>query len=760
MINPFKKQATGRTPLGLGAYLALAFSLLSVLFTMILVAVVERDGVEEVKINIGQGLAQLAMQTTDKLDRGMFERYREMSLLADRSELVAHNAGAAARRHMLDQVQQSYGYYEWIGLTDMSGKVEAATGGMLEGADVSKRPWFHNALDGKSLGDVHEAKLLARMLPQTDEPRRFVDVAFPYRSADGKTEGVLGAHLSWRWARDVERTVMAPVAAHGKVDALIVSADGKVLLGPAALQNEKLTQQSLALAHAGKAGYVVEAWPDGHSYLVGYSHSAGYRQYPGLGWSVLVRQDLDDAYAPVRRLRTRALWNGVGLALLFSLAGLLVARRITGPLGELARAAQRIQHGETPALERGREPYFEVQALRASLNALVSDLLRRREELQELNATLELRVEDRTRALETALGTVRASEQRIATIIDTAQDAFVGVDLEGNICDWNSQAEQMFGWRRDEVVGRPVAQVLVPPRFHPSVGKAIDLFKQTGQSALFERHFERVVANRDGVEFPVEVTGGLAGSGKGAFFSVFLRDIAERKKVERMKSEFVATVSHELRTPLTSIRASLAMLSDGTAGELPPDIQGLVDIAYQSCERLVRLVNDVLDVQKIEAGKMDFHLRPLALLPLAEHAVAAMQGYAGQQGVSLACVSRDAHALVAQIDADRIEQVMTNLLSNAIKFSPRGAQVTLGLEAHAGRARIVVADQGSGIPDSFVERVFQPFAQADGADSRRQGGTGLGLSICKAIVEQHGGAISFSSREGEGTTFVVELPLA
>jgi PAS domain S-box-containing protein len=758
MVNLFKKEGK-RTPFGLAAYLAFTFSLLSLLLTLILVAVVEREGVEEVESGIGHGLAELAMQTTDKLDRGMFERYREIGLLAQRPDLVSRKTGLAARQRMLEQIQESYGFYEWIGLADKDGKVEVATGGLLEGADVSQRPWFGKALAGVSVGDVHEAKLLAKLLPATDEPRRFVDVAFPYRGPDGKTEGVLGAHLSWRWAREVERSIMAPIAERGKVDALIVGATGQVLLGPPALQGKTLDQHSVALAREGRSGYLVERWPDGASYLVGYSRSEGYRQYPGLGWSVLVRQNLDDAYAPVKRLRIHALWNGLGLALLFSLAGVMLARRVTAPLGELARSAQRLQHGETRTLEPGREPYFEVQALRASLNALVTDLLRRRHELQELNATLEQRVEDRTAALESALGTVRANEQRIATIIETAQDAFVGVGLDGCVTDWNSQAVRMFGWTRDEVRGRPVAELLVPQRFRPSVGKAIELFHQTGESALFDRHFERVVVNRDGAEFPVEVTTGLAGSGADAFFSVFMRDIAERKKVERMKNEFVSTVSHELRTPLTSIRASLAMLADGTAGELPADIRGLVDIAYESCERLVRLVNDVLDVQKIEAGKMEFRLRAQPLAPLAEHALAAMQGYAGQQGVVLES-EWDADTQVAQVDGDRIVQVLENLLSNAIKFSPRGARVTLGLEARDGRARITVSDQGSGIPAGFVERVFQPFAQADGADSRRKGGTGLGLSICKAIVEQHGGEISFTSRENEGATFVVELPLA
>jgi PAS domain S-box-containing protein len=745
-------------PRSLDAWLALAFIVLSIVLTLVLVTAIERKAIEQVRGRIGQELAELAVQTSDKLERGMFERYREVGLLAQRRDLQP-GVPLAERRAVLDQVRASYGYYSWIGMAGLDGKVQVAARGLLEGADVSARPWFGNALKGINAGDVHAAVLLATKLPEQDEPWRFVDVAFPYVDGAGRPEGVLGVHLSWQWARDVERSVMAGVASRRKADALVVDAKRFVILGPKELMGKQLSLASLQSANASRdGGFDIEAWPDGRTYLVGYARGHGFEQYPGLGWTVLVRQDLDDAYAPARRLREYGLAAGTLLAALFSIAGIVIARRITQPLWELAASARRIGRGETVQIAPGKRSYAEVRALSSTLNTLVSALVQRRSELEELNATLEHRVAERTGELAAALETVRASEQRIATIVEAAQDAFVGVDLHGNICDWNTQAQTMFGWRREEVVGRPVAQVLVPPRFHSSVGKAIGQFLDTGRSDFLERHFERMVVDRHGREFPVEVTAGLAGGVDSAFFSVFMRDISERKKVERMKSEFVATVSHELRTPLTSIRASLSMLADGMAGELPPDVQGLVDISYQSCERLVRLVNDVLDIQKIEAGRMEFALRAQPLLPLAEHAMAAMQGYAQQHGVALAA-HLDANPTVLA-DGDRITQVLTNLISNAIKFSPQGGEVVLRLDEQAGRARFAVEDRGCGIPDDFLDRVFQPFAQADGADSRQNGGTGLGLSICKSIVEEHGGSISFTTKQGHGTTFVVELPLA
>ncbi|VXC78078.1 ATP-binding protein [Massilia sp. 9I] len=747
---------------GLGAWLALAFSLLTVVLTLLLVQVVERSSTEQVKDSIGHSLAELARQTADKLDRGMAERYREVSLMARRRDLRDPGVKLAERRQILADMRETYGYYDWIGLARLDGRVEVEARGLLEGADVSSRPWFKNALQGVHVGDVHEAVKLAKLLPgENGEPRRFVDVAFPYTDLPGKTAGVLGVHLSWQWARDVERSIIAPVQARGRVQALIVSQAGVVLLGPPGLQGEKIDMESLRLAQQKRTGYRVEQWPDGVSYLVGYGATVGRGMYPGLGWTVLVRQDVEDAYAPVRRLREKALWSGAALAVLFSLAGVLVARRITRPLGALAASAERLGRGEAVQLVPNPKDYFEVQALSGTLNHLVTDLVRKQTELRDLNATLEQRVEDRTRELERALASVQASEQRINAIVEAAQDAYIAVDQRGMVLDWNGAAERMFGWRRQDAVGWPLSELVLPERYRTSMDHALRAFRQTGHLAMLEQRLERVVIDRQGREFTIEMTANLAGQGEDAFFSVFLHDISERKRVEQMKNEFVSTVSHELRTPLTSIQASLAMLADGMAGELPPDAARLITIASQSSERLVRMVNDLLDIQKIEAGHMQFTHTAQPLLPVAERALAAMEGHARQAGVLL---RRDwdagAAQLAASIDPDRMEQVLTNLLSNGIKFTPGGRSVTLGLTQTPGKVRLTVRDEGPGIAPEFQKRLFQRFAQADGADSRTRGGTGLGLAISKAIIEEHGGSISFSTGPERGTRFVVELPAA
>jgi CheY-like chemotaxis protein len=235
--------------------------------------------------------------------------------------------------------------------------------------------------------------------------------------------------------------------------------------------------------------------------------------------------------------------------------------------------------------------------------------------------------------------------------------------------------------------------------------------------------------------------------------------VTERKRIEEMKTEFVSTVSHELRTPLTSIGGSLGLLSAGAAGPLADKAARLVSIAHSNCERLIRLINDILDIEKIESGKMVFDLRRMALGPLVERTVAANRAYGETHSVALA-VSTPPWPIAVVGDPDRLEQLLTNLVSNAVKHSPEGGTVEVAIEMANGRACVSVLDRGGGIPQEFRSRIFGKFAMADGSDSRRRGGTGLGLTIAREIAERHDGTLNFADREGGGTVFTVSLPMA
>lgn len=235
------------------------------------------------------------------------------------------------------------------------------------------------------------------------------------------------------------------------------------------------------------------------------------------------------------------------------------------------------------------------------------------------------------------------------------------------------------------------------------------------------------------------------------------RDITALKEINQLKDDFISSVSHELRTPLTSIRGSLDLMASGVTGSLPAEAMSLAKIAQANCDRLTRLVNDVLDIEKIEAGRMEFRIESVDLDAVVRQVVESMRPYGGQLGVEFECESSAPDAQV-RADTDRLIQVLENLLSNAAKFSPEGESVRVSVRRSGGGLEVSVADRGEGIALERHGQVFEKFAQVGSTTQRRPEGTGLGLNIARAIIEQLGGEIGFSSAEGEGSVFHFTLP--
>jgi len=246
--------------------------------------------------------------------------------------------------------------------------------------------------------------------------------------------------------------------------------------------------------------------------------------------------------------------------------------------------------------------------------------------------------------------------------------------------------------------------------------------------------------------------------GEIEYVVVTLDEITQRKRNEKLKSEFVSMVSHELRTPLTSIRAALGVLHSNLFKELPEKAQTLVQIANSNSERLITLVNDILDMQKIEAGRMDFEFQRICLNDLVSKTLNDLSSYALQHNVSLVFLPAPENFWVTG-DATRLQQALVNLISNATKFSPIGDRVEVNLIRVDNRVKVEIIDHGPGIPNEFRGRIFQPFSQADSSATRAKGGTGLGLVISKVIIEKHHGRIGFESQLGQGTQFYFYLPL-
>ncbi|MFC3712132.1 CHASE3 domain-containing protein [Sphingoaurantiacus capsulatus] len=304
--------------------------------------------------------------------------------------------------------------------------------------------------------------------------------------------------------------------------------------------------------------------------------------------------------------------------------------------------------------------------------------------------------------------------------------------------------------REGRILGRNAELLrLIPAAAEGSAPEAIAdelTLAREGRSFLFER---------DVAAYTPAVVRGVPLPGRR--FLVTYLDATDARRADRLKSEFVSTVSHELRTPVTSIRGALGMLAGPLAAGLSDTQASLTDMALRNADRLSLLVNDILDMEKIESGRMAFDIRPHDLNQLLQDAAETNRSYAEARGVTLALGTLP-RPLNVRADSHRIQQVMANLISNAVKFSDNGGIVTLTAEEGDGVAYVSVADQGPGIPEAFKSRMFERFAQADATDTRAKGGTGLGLSIAKAIVDRHGGGLSFESEPGN-TIFTFTVPL-
>ncbi len=349
------------------------------------------------------------------------------------------------------------------------------------------------------------------------------------------------------------------------------------------------------------------------------------------------------------------------------------------------------------------------------------------------------------------------SAARSRAVMEAAVDAILTIDDQGRIETINPAGERIFGYAAAEVVGRDVS-ILMPSPFREDPDARITQYLGVGERSVIGLRREIVAQRKDGSMFPADFSLSEVVLPGRRMFTGSLRDITERRRVARMKDEFVSTVSHELRTPLTSILGSLGLLTGGVGGQLQPQVQALLEIAKNNCERLVHIVNDILDVEKIESGEPVFQIRTVDLATLLRQAVEAHRTSGHPIGVRLEFPD-GAEGLLVRADPDRIVQVIMNLLSSAAEASPRGLAVEITAERVAEVARISVVDRGPAVPTRFLATVIQKPVPTDASSTLREGATGLGMTIAKAIVERHGGQIGVERGPGGGTRLWFALPL-
>lgn len=359
-----------------------------------------------------------------------------------------------------------------------------------------------------------------------------------------------------------------------------------------------------------------------------------------------------------------------------------------------------------------------------------------------------------TLALNDAMKLIREKEIQLHSILSGITDTVLTVSPDGIVLSSNRALQSMFGLSEKEIVGSAIKNILPDLSISDHL---TDLEAATDQRLMPEQ--ELIGLRSDGSHFPAAITLSLMALPEQNAVIVAARDITRRREIEHIKQEFISIVSHELRTPLTSIRGALGLLEGGIVGDLPSKAKDMIKIAHENCERLVYLVNDILDAERLSQGKLSMELKPMQIAPIVKHAVELNQDYATSLGVSIETEICES-PLFASIDEQRFIQIMNNLLSNAAKHAPADSSIHIGVAQDGSNVRITVHDKGLGIPPHLQEQLFEKFRQLDTSDNSNRTGSGLGLSIAQGIVEAFNGNIGVESKPGEGSTFFFTLPLA
>lgn len=348
------------------------------------------------------------------------------------------------------------------------------------------------------------------------------------------------------------------------------------------------------------------------------------------------------------------------------------------------------------------------------------------------------------------------SHEHLLAVFSGVLDGMITIDKDSNIIAFNPAAEDMFGYNAKEVMGKDIG-MLIPEQFDKDHDDFIKTYLETGSAKVIGSTRKAIGMKKNGETFPAEISVNVVKYSDTIEFVGVVRDTSYRTQVEKMKNEFVSTISHEIRTPLTSIRGSLGLIAGGAMGEVSPKTRSLIEISLKNTERLIRLISEILDIDRIESGNMLFHFENISFNSVVTDSIKNIQGLADENNISIdyrcLCEDSDLHG-----DQDRLIQVVVNLLSNAIKFSEKDSLVLIVLDCDDEKCTLSIKDTGIGIPDEDHEAIFEKFSQVDSSNTRNIGGSGLGLSIVKSIITAHNGTIELVSQHGKGSNFIVKLP--
>jgi diguanylate cyclase (GGDEF)-like protein/PAS domain S-box-containing protein len=492
---------------------------------------------------IGRVFEVRAHRLAERLDREIYGRWREIELMAQAQTFIRADITVEQRRDLLEAMRATTPAFAWIGFIDADGRVLVSTDGLLEGADVSTRPWFVNGSQAPYVGDLHEAVMLKKLLPNpSDEPPYFLDVAAPVYK-DGEVIGVLSAHLSWAWLASMMQTINhedGNIDPSSRTEIFIISSDGYVLMdnqsSPPTMPPYPFSLPELLLEKTVNSGSSTTRWDDGKIYIVGQAVSNGHSSFQGFGYTFLLRQNESDALIPARGLQLALILTGLALAGAFSMLITFIIRGLIQPLKDIVDAVHQIRSGDNTTIIPISTPHDEVGILGQALRDAFAALNRRNTELSALNETLERRIEERTnivehraRELSNEIATRKHLEQALTEsresfrrLVDTGLDG-IAISIDGVIIYSNKALVNLFGYEQFELVRMSENEFVAPESRHI----VEDIFTLGDQ-----RLHEVVGIHKNGTRFPMEVSGrSLKYSGAHARV-ITVRDISSRKRTE------------------------------------------------------------------------------------------------------------------------------------------------------------------------------------------------------------------------------------
>ena len=372
--------------------------------------------------------------------------------------------------------------------------------------------------------------------------------------------------------------------------------------------------------------------------------------------------------------------------------------------------------------------------------------------------SLTISIDHMRKKIQSTLNDLSEKEKLQRSILETAPDAIITMDDKGIILSFNPGAENIFQYVSDEVIGQNI-KMLMPDDIASIHDQYVSNYHDTGSSKNIGKSRELFGKRKNQSEFPIELAINAKMIDGQYLFTGVLRDITDRKRLDKIKDEFISTVSHELRTPLTAIKGSLSLIIHNMGSKIPDEIKGLLSISERNVGRLHVLIDDILDISKLESENVRFNLNRVNLNKFIKTAVEMNQDYAKNHHTIFEYTT-EVHDIYVNVDEHRLMQAISNLMSNAAKYSPseKAVEISTTLD-NDENIKIAIKDYGPGIPADFKEKLFEKFTQANMGDTRQVGGTGLGLNIAKAIIENMNGNIDFESEEGNGATFYIVLPI-